>query len=196
MVDSADDTAGGGQSAGPTRGVGGGPSPGDIFSLPETLAQIKATALVYVVVAIGYAVIAAGIGTFGGGGAGGLAVGATVLISLVLVVISPVLAVLHGYRHTALLSELPDNVLYATTATANAVGVLALFVVAAIFAFAAASPSSDVGRAIGDSVVPVIVVMIGVAIISAGTAWATRSMTPGSGSALDASTSGSRAAQD
>jgi hypothetical protein len=194
MADSAGNSTGGGGRPGGSDGGGSHddatartePGPGDIFSLPETLSQIKETALSYVVLAIGYAVIAAGIGTFGGSGAGGMAVGAMALISLVMVVLAPILAVFHGYRHADIFSELPDDVVYATTAVANAMGVVALFVVATIFAFAAAPPAMDVGGAIGESVVPLIVVMFGVGIISAGTVWTTRRLTPGSGAAVDA----------
>ena len=154
------------------------PGIGEVFTIPATRLAIKGTPLTYAVVGVGFAVIAAGIGTFGQGGIADMAVGSTALISIGLVVFCPILAVIHGYRHGDAMGGLPDKVVYATTAIANALGVVAICVVGTVFAFAAAPPSANVGEAIGRAVVPVIVVMVGVAIVSAGTAWGTRQGPP------------------
>lgn len=139
----------------------------------RTRAAIKSGLTTYAVFGVGYALVAAGIGLFGSGPVGDLVTGDTVVITLA-VSFSPLLAVVLGHRYADILTDLPTTDVAATSAVANAGGVLVVAIVGVVLALGSGAPGSDVTAEVVESIAAVAVGAVGAAFVGAGTVVAVR----------------------
>jgi len=156
-----------------------GPGIGDIFSRPETVKELKVGLLIYAVISIGL-----GIGAFGlttaGGGASMMAAGFVVLLTMLSpFILSAVIAGFLGLRQARELDEEPENLILGTAAVTGFAGTIVMFVVGFVFSMLAAGGSGGGGGgsgAIGQLIVPLLMVCLGAAIAGAGCAWIARNV--------------------
>lgn len=160
----------GGGRSGRTDGSGNATIRG-VLDRPHAIATIKRGVALYLVLAVGYGILTAGIGIFGGGIVWEHLTDPTVLFS-VGAFVSPIVALALGVRHGSTLRDEAAVTAYATTALTNAAGVLAVAIVGSVFFLGAAPPGSDViGRLLG-ALAAVIVSMVAAGIVSVGAMWA------------------------
>lgn len=157
-----------------------GPGLGDVFNRPETVTELKVGLLAYAAIAVGL-----GIGAFGlttaGGGAGMMAASFVVLLTMLSpFILGAAIAGVLGLRQARVLEDQPDNLLLGTAAATGFGGTIVMFVVGFVFSMLAAGGGGGGGggNAIGQLIVPLLMVCIGAAIAGAGCAWASRNILP------------------
>lgn len=180
--------AGGQPQAGapPQGGYQQGPGVGDIFSMPETMDEIKTGVVIFGAIGVGILFAAALAPLLGAEGA----VGASSMVAASLV-LGPAIGAGLALRQADELDDLASNLVYATAASTAAIGTLVLGVLAglggtlgdALYSPPATGISFDGGSASvsgGGSAImgldilllPLIFVVIGAAITGAVTVWA------------------------
>lgn len=147
-----------------------GPGAGDIFSRSDTKSEITVGTAVFALVGVGLGLGAllaeileeGSIFNFIGAYNSGL-------------LFAPLLGVYIAQRQNEALSDLADNVALATAAVTGFVGTIVFGLVVWLFG----EISFDTFPEIGDMLLPVIGLGIGVAVAAAGAVWATRNLADG-----------------
>lgn len=166
--------AAGGQYGGQQPQYNTGPGVGDIFSLPETMAEIKFGLVAFGLVGLGSGLGLLGISAGMGGsgfGAAMAAIGAISSLMAVPIAICSVLAYVIGVRQSDKLESQPGNIAYATAAVTSGLGSIVAFLLAALLTMAGAGAFG-----FGGVLLPLIMTAVGAAVISAGVVWANRSL--------------------
>lgn len=154
-----------------------GPGISDIFSRPETMKEIKVGLLVYAIISAGLGIGAFGLTTISGTGAAMMAAGFVFLLTMLSpFILGAAIAGFLGLRHASELDDEPQNLLLGTSAFTGFAGTIVMFVVGFIFSMLAASGSGSGGGgggsgALGDMILPLLIVCVGAAIAGAGCAW-------------------------
>ncbi len=155
-----------------------GPSIGDIFSRADTLDQIKLGVVLYAIAGFGI-----GLGMFGLGSAftsgsvtsitGAMAIFGTIGAPMA---ISAVLALLVGRAVNEELTDIPENLVFATAAVTTAIGtIVTYFLAIVLLGLGTGSINFD------NLVLPIILAAIGSAVIAVGTIWADENLLAPSG---------------
>lgn len=192
--ESTDDSVDGGQGgadqpqdgqpeAGQAAGAAGqpayrtGPGVGDIFSIPETVNEMKIGILLNVLIAIGIGFVALGLSTQSGGGVGGF-FGAGGIGTMSGLILTPLVGAVIGLRQAATIDDQPGNVLYANAVVTTLVGTFLLMLIAMVLSLLIAG-SSNLGQALGNAILPFLIGAIGAALVAAGAVWADVNVVPG-----------------
>ncbi|MEF8785412.1 MAG: hypothetical protein V5A45_05725 [Haloarculaceae archaeon] len=157
-----------------------GPSVTDIFSRTDTLDQIKLGVVLYAIVGFGIGLGMFGLGsafTDGGGNltslTGGIAILGTIGAPMA---VSGVLALLVGRAISEELTDVPENLVFATAAVTTAAGTIVTYLLAIILlGIGTGSINFD------NLLLPIILAAIGSAVIAAGTIWADENLLTPSG---------------
>lgn len=153
-----------------------GPGVGDIFSIPETVNEMKIGVALNVLLAVGLAIAGLGLSmqqTSGFGAATGLA-----MLSTGAVVLAPLVGVVLGLRQAEILDDQPGNVLYANALVTSVVGTFLLMLVSLVL-ISIIVGSGNLGNAIGQMLVPYVVTAIGAGVVAAGSVWVEQNVLPG-----------------
>lgn len=148
-----------------------GPSVSDIFSRDDTLDQIKLGVAMYALVGVGVGLGMFGIGSAFSGQSGSLgsALGAAFATAGTIGVpisVSAILAMLLGREIGDELSDLDDNMVFATAGVTALAGSIVTFLISWLLLGLGTGTIS-----FGDLILPIILAGLGAAIIAAGTIW-------------------------
>lgn len=201
MSDRQDDTTGDGGRAGgdqpqaeqPAGGQPGqeqayrrGPGVGDIFSIPETVTEMKVGLALNVLISVGLAFVALGVSTLQtgfGSGVGG-AVGGGLAVFSGPLVLAPLIAVVIGLRQAEVLENQPGNILYANALVTTVVGTFLMMLLTLILGSIIAG-SGNLGDAIGQMLLPFVISAIGAGLVAAGAVWVDTNVLPGPSAPAD-----------
>ena len=189
--------AGGGQPAGgPPQGAGApqgqpaggyqrGPGVGDIFSMPETMDEIKLGVGLYTAIGLGVAVAAILMSLLQG--VGGAVIGGILLIGSM--ALGPGIGAILALRQDEELEDQPDNIVYANAGATTAIGTIVLGIIGGIGVTVGgqlASPGMGGGgmgggmsvgtSGIGNLILPLILIGISAAVTAVFTIWLVRSL--------------------
>lgn len=194
MSDRQDDTTGDGGRAGEEQPQGGqpaggqpgqeqayrrGPGVGDIFSIPETVNEMKVGLALNVLIGVGLAFVALGLSTLQtgfGSGVGGLVGGGLAMSGPLL--LAPLIGVVLGLRQAEVLDDQPGNVLYANALVTTVVGTFLLMLISLVLGSIIAG-GGNLGDAIGQMLVPFLISAIGAGVVAAGSVWVDTNVLPG-----------------
>lgn len=170
---------GGGAEAG-QQAYRTGPGIGDIFSIPETVNEMKVGLALNVLVAIGIAFVSLGVSTASMGALGGFggSGGASALATMIPLVLAPLVGAVLGLRQADVLDDQPGNVLYANAIVTTVVGTFLLMLIAMILGLVIAG-AGNLGQAISNAILPFVIAAIGAGIVAAGAVWVENNVLPG-----------------
>lgn len=175
-----DQPQGGQAQAGGQQAYRQGPGVGDIFSIPETVNEMKIGIALNVLLAVGLAFAALGMSTLQtggfGGGFGGFFGGATAITGPL--ILAPLVGVVLGLRQAEILDDQPGNILYANALATTLVGTFVLMLLAMILGTLIAG-GGNLGNAIGQMLVPYLISAVGAGVVAAGAVWVDQNVLPG-----------------
>lgn len=148
-----------------------GPGVGDIFNRPTTMNEIKLGIVVFAAVSLGLGLSGFGLSLASNPGGGVSPFGASVLILLGAIVLSPLLASILALRIADQLDDEPQNMVLSTAATVGFGGTIVAWFIAIIFVLL--STSGPGGVDFVQLLLGMILEGIGVAVAGVVAAWAT-----------------------